>query len=204
MKHSFIPRKHSELHTFEKNFINKLEVHAESLGMKPPEVADTLKIINKSISSYTDMISKQAEAKAAAAEYLINRKASEKELRRVSKFIKSSKKYTLSKGEDLQIIPPRIKAEVISELKPELRLRLSGKTVDIKFKKGRKDVFNIYSRRGDEIKFTFLSFNSQLHYSDDRDKLEPDKPEQREYFAYFKRNDAEVGKKSDIVKIVIP
>lgn len=204
MKHSFIPRKDSELNAFEKNYKAKLAVHAESLNLKQDEVELATGIIEKSINSYNDMISKRAKARSAAAEYRINRKASEKELRRLSRKIKASVNYDDSKGEDLKIITPKLTEISPEEKQPVLKAKINGMIVELKFNKKRKDSFNLYSRRGKETEFTLIVTNTELYYSDDREKLVPGKPEVREYYAFFRKNDAEIGKKSDTLKVIIP
>ena len=204
MRHSFIPRKDSELKAFEKNYKAKLAVHADSLNLNEDEVEHATGIIEKSINSYNDMISKRAKARSAAAEYRINRKAYEKELRRLSRKIKASVNYDDSKGEDLKIITPKLTEISPEEKQPVLKAKVNGMTVELKFNKKRKDSFNLYSRRGKETEFTHIATITYLYYSDDRVKLEPGKPEVREYYAFFRKNHTEIGKKSDTLKVIIP
>ncbi|MBK8982512.1 MAG: hypothetical protein IPM38_09390 [Ignavibacteria bacterium] len=62
----------------------------------------------------------------------------------------------------------------------------------------------IFGRRGNEKDFMFLAVDTSSPYNDTREKLEPGKPEQREYYAFFFEVDSEIGQASDVLKIVVP
>ncbi|HMQ70045.1 MAG TPA: hypothetical protein PKA90_13735 [Ignavibacteria bacterium] len=204
MKTTFIPVKNSELNSFENNFKVKLSLHANSLGIDPAEVTEVVQVLDENINAYTTMVSLRNQASSSYAEYKIKKSIALKELRRISKKIKSSKGYDISIGEDLDIISPRHIELVSSEKKPELKVKVDGHKVIIRYNKGVSDMINIYSRRGNEAEFTFLDVYKDLFYEDDRPKIESGKPEQREYYAFFKEKKSEIGKRSDIVKIVVP
>ncbi|MBK8554021.1 MAG: hypothetical protein IPL53_24430 [Ignavibacteria bacterium] len=74
----------------------------------------------------------------------------------------------------------------------------------IKFRKEGTDGIKIYSKRGAETDFTFLAVDTASPYNDNRLKLDPGKPEQREYYAYFFEVDSDVGQQSDVLKVVVP
>ena len=204
MEKSFVPRKNSELHAFQINFKAKLSNHAETLGLGQAEVEHAISLIDKNIDSYNKMLSLRSEAGSARAVYSLSKTAVEKELRRLSHSIKSSLSYDISIGEDLNIISPQHVEIPSSERKPELKLKIDGHKVIIRYNKSVYDLINLYSRRGNETEFIFLDMYRELFYEDDRPKLESGKPEQREYYAYFKGLKSEIGKRSDVVKIVIP
>lgn len=204
MKTSFVPRKDSELHSFQINFKTKLLLHAPLLNLDPAEVAVTTEIIEKSIIAYNKMVSKKAEANSLSAEYQLTKSSAVKELRRMSKKIKASLNYTSAEGEDLQIISPKPIAADPSEMKPALRLTVNGHIVNIRFNKGKISALNIYSRRGPETEFKFLAISTEVQFEDDRENIDPGKPEKREYYAYYKEKNVEIGLKSDTVDALVP
>lgn len=204
MKTSFIPRKDSELHSFEINFKTKLLLHAPALKLDPAVVAVTIETIETSINAYNKMVSKKSEAKSLYADYQIAKNEALKELRRMSKAIKASPSYTLAEGEDLQIISPKPIAADPSEMKPALKLTVNGHIVKIRFNKGKTSALNIYSRRGPETEFKFLAITLQVQFADKRENIEPGKPEKREYYAYYIEKDVEIGMKSDTVDALVP
>jgi hypothetical protein len=204
MEISFIPRKDSELHSFESNFITKLPLHTTTLKLDPAEVAATTEIIGKNINAYNTMVFKKAEAKSLTAEFKVTKKAALKEIRRMSKMIKASMNYTITEGEDLQIISPKPAEPAASEMQPVLKIKVNGHVADIRYNKGRSTALNIYSKRGSETEFKFLAITTEVQYQDDRVNIEPGKPEKREYYAFFKEKDKEIGLKSDIVDVIVP
>ena len=204
MKTSFIPRKDSELHSFEINFKTKLLLHAPALKLDPAVVAVTIETIEKSINAYNNMVSKKAEAKSLYADYQIAKKEVVKELRRMSKMIKASLSYTSAEGEDLQIICPKPIAADPSEMQPVLKLTVNGHIVNIRSNKGKTSALNIYSRRGPETEFKFLAISTEVQFEDDRENIDPGKPEKREYYAYYKEKNVEIGLKSDTVDALVP
>ena len=80
----------------------------------------------------------------------------------------------------------------------------NGHIVKIRFNKGKTSAINIYSRRGPETEFKFLAVNTEVQFSDDRENIEQGKPEKREYYAYYKEKNVEIGLKSDIVDVIVP
>ena len=204
MKISFIPRKDSELHSFENNFITKLPYHVLPLKLDEAEIAEATEIIEKNITAYKTMVLKKAEAKSLIAEYKATKRAAVKEISRLSKKIKASKKYSETTGEDLQIISPKPSEPAATDIQPVLKIRVNGHVADIRYNKSRSDALNIYSRRGSETEFSFLAITTQVQYLDERVNIESGKPEKREYYAFFKEKDKEIGLKSDIVNVIVP
>lgn len=204
MKNDFIPRRDADINSLELNFIDHLDRLAKKLGLDPEEIAETKRIISGHSDSFFEMISRRADSKAATERHNLKRKEALDEIRRISRVIKSSKKYNSAIGEALGIVGPEISNKDISVLKPELRARINADVVSILYRKQRTDGINIYSKRGDETKFTFLAVNSRAPYNDSRPKLVKTNPEQREYYAYFLDIDEETGQRSDVLRVTIP
>jgi len=203
-KKQYLPKRDSQLDIFEENFKNKLTTHSAALGINASEVSEILVHIDNHRTSYAGMISKRAESKAAKEENLMKKRILIKELGRISSQIKKLKGYTPAIGDDLGIIGSETTFKDPSDLKPDLNAKLNGSEIVIRFKKEDSDGVKIYSRRGNETEFTFLTTDTQSPYNDNRPKLDPSKPEQREYYAFYFDEDTEVGIQSDILKAIVP
>ncbi|MBK9334943.1 MAG: hypothetical protein IPM96_21720 [Ignavibacteria bacterium] len=204
MKSYFIPSVYGDLDSFEENFVNKLAIHAQAIGLDQNEVAQMTQTINEHRAAYSGMISKKAESKSATEINNIQRDKAVAEIRRAAKLIKSSKGYNAGIGNDLGIIGSDQPSKQSASMKPELKATLNGNEVVIKFRKEGTDGIKIFGRRGNENDFMFLAVDTSSPYNDTREKLEPGKPEQREYYAFFFEVDSEIGQASDVLKIVVP
>lgn len=204
MKNDFIPSRDTDFISLERNFIAKLIRYSEELGISSEDAKDTLDILKRHSASFTEMISKRAESKAATEYHIMNKKDAVKEFRRIAKLIKSSKRYSPEIGENLGIIGPEIFVKDSSILKPELKAIVNGSEVLINFRKERTNGIKIYSKRGNEEGFSPLDLASLSPYSDKRKKLTASAPERREYFAFFLKDFKETGLQSDIVTVTIP
>ncbi len=202
-KTDFIPTRDGDLDGYELNFLNKLTAHAATLSLDPADVSRITAVISNHRLSYANVLSKRAESRSANEDNVLKKRNAINELRRGARVVKSNANYTKAVGDDLQIIGPDKAPRILTELKPELRTRVHGQEVLIKFKKDDTDGIRIYTRRGSESEFSFLVHTSQSQYVDQRPKLESNKPEQREYYAVFFEETHEVGKRSDVRKITI-
>lgn len=204
MRTDFIPTRDGDLDAHEDNFKAKLTLYAASLGLDPTEVTESIAVIDSHRSSYSAMNSRRAISKSASEENRLKKRLAINELRRLAKKIKTSKSYSTPIGEDLQIIGPGIPVQNYQDLKPVIKSIVNGQNVILQFKKDGTDGIKIYSRRGTETEFTYLSLDTSSPYNDNRPKLDSGKPEQREYYANFFLEDKEVGHRSDVIKVVIP
>ncbi len=204
MKNDFIPKREGDLDAHEENFKTKLAVHAADLEIDPAEVTEVVSTIDLHRNSYSSMNFKRADSKFASEENRIKKVRAINEIRRVAKKIKASKKYTTAIGEDLQIIGPELPVVKSSDKKPVLGCTLNGQEAILKFRRLGTDGINIYSRRAAETEFTFLAISTHSKFPDTRPKLDMTKPEQREYYAYFVESDAEIGQRSNVLKVIVP
>jgi len=204
MKNDFIPTGNGNIDAFQENLVSKVGIHTSALGLDPDQVNASIQIINENRASYTKMNSKKAESKAATEDYYNDRKKAIAEIRRLAKQIKSSKTYTTGIGDDIGVIGPEQQFKSSVEKKPVLKASVNGNVVKINFRKEGTHGIKLYSKRGSETEFTFLAINFASPYSDKREKMDPAKPEQREYYAYYFETDGELGQRSDVLKIVVP
>ena len=204
MKNDFIPFGNGDLDSFEENFLRKIPGYAATLGINSDDISETTRIINEHRTAFAVMNSKKGEAKSATEDNLNSRSRSISEIRRLAKQIKSAKAYTSGIGDDLGIIGSDIASKETVVMKPSLKANINGHEVVIKFRKDGTDGIKLYSKRGAETEFTFLAVDTASPYNDAREKLEASKPEQREYYAYYFVSDSDVGKQSDVLKVIVP
>jgi hypothetical protein len=204
MKTDFIPVGNGDLDSFEENLISKITIHAPALGLNPDEVTESINIISGHRTAFAKMNSKRRESKSATEDNYNSLTRAVNEIRRLAKQIKSSKTYTTGIGDDLGIIGSDIAGKDSVILKPSLKAHMNGQEVVIKFRKEGTDGIKLYSKRGSETEFTFLAVDTASPYNDTREKLDPSKPEQREYYAYFFDTDSDIGQQSDVLKVIVP
>lgn len=204
MKTDFIPLGNGDLDSFEANLLQKIAIHAPTLGLNTAEVSDITQIINEHRTAFAKMNSKKAESKAATEDNNNSRNRCINEIRRIAKQIKSAKTYTSGIGDDLGIIGADLQSKDPVIMKPVLKANMNGQEVVIKFRKEGTDGIKLYSKRGAETEFSFLAVDTASPYNDNRDKLDPAKPEQREYYAYFFETDSDIGQQSDVLKVIVP
>ena len=204
MKNDFIPRRDGDLDSFEENFMNKIDIHAASLQLDPAEVTSAKNIVMDHRNAFSLMNSKKAESMSATEQNRISKENAVVELRRFAKKMKASKQYTRAIGDDLSIIGSDSLLPVHDQLKPVLKATFNGQQVIIKYRKNACDGIRLYSKIGAETEFTFTAVETGISYSDSRPKADMNKPEQREYYAIYLVNYAEVGQVSDVVKVVVP
>jgi len=149
------------------------------------------------------MNSLKADYKAACDAYKESRKKSVSEIRRLSLLVKGSANFNTAYGDDLGIITPLNKFESSPDLKPKLKVKVNGERVEIKFTKHGADGIKVYSKIGGETKFKFLAHAVHHTYTDKRGKSDNSKPEAREYYGIYFKEDKEIGKESDVVRVVI-
>lgn len=204
MKADFIPKRAGNLDAFEENFLSKLDDHVIVLGLDPIEVARTKDILTGHRTSYSTMNTKRQVSYSANEEQRIKRNNATRELRRIAKKIKSSVNYDKSIGDDLGIIGAEALKMIPEDMKPVLTANFNGQEVVIKYTKARMDGVKIYCRRDGEKEFKFLTTATSARYADNTPKADPDKPEQREYYAIYIFDYVEVGHRSDLIKAVVP
>jgi len=204
MKKDFIPTRNADLNSFEENFLEKLERHSAALNMKSSDTESVISAIEANRKAFTKMNLIRANYKSACDSYRATRKKAVSEIRRFSQRMKGSLNYDRSHGADFGIIYPQNEFDSTPDLKPTLKVKVNAERIIIKFKKQGADGIKIYSKIAGGKNFEFLAHAVRHTYTDKRGKSDDSKPEAREYYGIYFKEDKEVGKESDVVRVVIP
>ena len=202
-KTDYIPLRNGDLDSFEENYADKYTAIATTLGIDVAEQANTLNTINEHRTSYTTMISKIAEKKAAVEDNTSKKKTAVTEIRRASKNLKTRPGYTEAMGDELGINGPEAPDIDTVNIKPILKGSTVGETAVVDFELKGTDGLQLRSRRGSETEFTFLGTDTHPPYDDTRPKLDPALPEKREYIGYYILDDEIIGQPSDVLTITV-
>jgi hypothetical protein len=202
MKEDFIPSTDSKLNMMENTFLNKIDTIGVAMGLTPAEINDVKNAIIVHQTSYMNAYSMKQEMKGLNEENKANKKRAIKLIRSASRRIKSYPGYNDGLGAELGIVGiDHIKDP--SSLKPRLKAIALVNKVRIRYPKKRTSGINLYSKRGDEKDFSFLTFDANPPAFDNRPKLDPIKPESRYYKACYVINDNQVGQYSDQVHVLV-
>ena len=93
MRNDLIPTRYSNFIVKERNFIEKFREFAETLGISTEDMNNTIDILEAHIDSYSNMISKRAESKAATEDHIFKNKKATKEFRRIARLVSALKNY---------------------------------------------------------------------------------------------------------------
>lgn len=124
----------------------------------------------------------------------------ETRFRKLVRQIKANSAYTEQMGEDLGIVAPE---DTTTLTAPKLKIKLDGGNPVISFVKSKSDGIKLYSKRGAETEFTFLAVDTKSPYTDTRPNLTPGEAETRQYYAFFLKDDEQVGTQSDVIEISV-
>jgi len=201
-KKDFIPKKQAELIDFLKKFVPAFALIAAHFGFTTEEIDNVNDQVTKCEADLEDKLAKQDDAQAAAAKFKATKKSVVALVRSIAGRLKVHPDYTDETGQDLDIIGEEITIDP-DTMKPELEVLLSAGIPEIKWVKNYSDGVNIYAKRGSETGFSFLARDTVSPYLDTRPNLEPGKPEDREYYAYYIFEDEEKGLESNTIKITV-
>ena len=113
--------------------------------------------------------------------------------------IKAHPAYTVAIGEDCRIVAP---AAATAPSNPELKaVTQTDFAVRLTFAMRGHDQLEIQSKRGAELDFSLLAYDTNSPYLDARTALTPGQPEVRQYRARYRDDDQPVGDWSDIVQV---
>ena len=200
----FIPYRDGDLNTYETTFAAKYPEIAAQLGIAAENATATVAIITDHLTSYSAMNEKKAEGRAAVKTNASAKSKSVAEMRRVSQLLKSTNGYTEAIGRELGIIGSPNPAIDLENIKPTLTSKLVGNNLIISFDKQRMGGINIFSKRSGETDFQFLATDTVSPYEDNRPKLNPAMPEERQFYAFYFLDDGQVGQQSDIITVRVP
>ena len=100
----------------------------------------------------------------------------------------------------MSLLPSNFPAYISNFLKAEV----SGGVVEIKWDKQGMEAIAAYCKRGSEVSFSFFEKDVESPLKNDRPKLDPSAPEERQYYAYYVEDDEDVGMQSDIITVIVP
>jgi len=203
-KDDFVESRDGDLDGQEEVFITNLPIHAPTVGIDPLEVTSVVTILGNHRTTFAEMLSKKAASKAAVADNKLKKKLAVGEFRRIAQKIKASTGYTEAIGDELRIIGPEVVMPPLEEMKPTLKGEVSGGIVEIKWDKQGMEAIAAYCKRGSEVSFSFFEKDVESPLKDDRPKLDPSAPEERNYYAYYVDDDENIGQQSDIVTVIVP
>jgi len=127
--------------------------------------------------------------------------------RALAQRIKSLHTYTAAIGQALGIEGPAAAAlaAITATAQPVVRGRaLVSGGAEINSTKGEAEAVDIYCQRDGDAAPVHLARVMHLPYQDVRPSLAAGKPETREYYSVFVRNDQQYGQPSATIKVVVP
>ena len=153
-------------------------------------------------TDFSDATTKQNAALSATTTKKNTKRRVVGHSRALARRVKSHSTYEEAIGDNMGLEGPDDSTD-LSQSSPGLRVQLTPDGVLVRFVKGTSDGVNLYSQRGAEAIATFLARDTNSPYLDSRDNP-GNGPEDREYYAIFVKNDAEIGQRSATVKITAP
>ena len=200
----YLPHQDGALNSFEDTFKLQLPVIAAKLGIPAEEANAVINVITDHQSAFADMNVKKKASNSAVEKNASAKAAAVSEIRRISQRVKSTSGYTDEIGKELGIVGSEDTGVDFTSIKPTLKFSIVGGSVVLSFNKQHTDGVKIYSKRSGETGFTFLAVDTASPYEDNRPKVNPALPEERQYYAYYFYNDQQVGQQSDILTVVAP
>jgi len=171
----------------------------------PPTYADAVKTkINDTRAKFTDMKNARAQYLSKSSAYKLSLKDTMLALRPMNQNIKTTPGYTDTIGNTIGIEGPDSSFDPTTA-KPAGEAIYEGGQVTIEFTKPFEvKQVHIKSKRGAETVFTDLANDTNSPYNDNRENLDPSKPEKREYtLQYMNKDNQLIGQLSDTVSIVV-
>ncbi|MBC8385726.1 MAG: hypothetical protein H8E57_09445 [Candidatus Cloacimonetes bacterium] len=202
IKKDFVPTSIAKVVDFLIEFLRAFATYAGVFNFSTEEVDKITNEINKCEADFIDKNEKQNAAKAAITKFNLSKKTAITTVRSYVNRIKPAPPYTEAIGDEMGILGEEIHIDP-GTMQPKLKINLKAGVPEAKWMKDYSDGVNIYSKRGNESGFSFLARDTVSPYVDNRPNLEPGKPEDRWYYAYYIFEDQENGIESDTVKITV-
>lgn len=190
MKRDFIPQRRSKIDIWEQNFIKSLSHYASNLGIDPGQLSALSDQINTHRQVYREAQEIKTTAKSKVKQMQDEQQRTVRAIRKIVRQIKASSTYTDEMGKSMGIIGAENQTELTN---PVLKVTLDINQPVIRFRKKHSQGVFIYCKRGDEKELTLLGFATRSPYVDKRPNLDPTKPEERHYAAYYMKNDQPTG-----------
>ncbi len=201
-KKNYVPRRKPEFRNWHANFKTQLHLLATKYSITTGQLATVDQNDADIIADFGDDAAKDLVARAANTKSRSTKSRSERDARAIAQQIKRHPSYVDDDGVLLDIIGPEDSTDPATA-KPVLVLRVvAGGNVEVSFVKGIFTGVKIFSKRGSETTFIFLTIDTESPYVDNRPNLGTG-AETRQYQAVFVDGDDEVGLTSDIVSMAL-
>ncbi len=200
-KKNYVPRKKPQFRNWHANFKTQAHLQATKYNITTGQLAKVDLNDADIIADFDDDAAKELVARAAKTKSRATQKRADGDARDIAQGIKRHVNYVDEDGVLFDIIGPEDSTDP-DTAKPVLELRLDGIKVEISFLKSIFTGVKIFSRRGNETAWTFLTIDTESPYVDNRANLGTG-AETRQYQAIFVDGDDEVGLMSDIVTIAV-
>ena len=183
------------------NFISKAPAYITS-GVLPQETTEALIAELQKVEDARKQ--KNANLKIAhdsRKEYESDKKVSDKLIREYKKAIDMNSSATPEIKRYLGLVDER-KTEESNNKRPNLRVRLVAGVPRISYTKNPMHGIKLYSKiNGGE--YNFETSVNLSHFDDTRGRTNLKETEIREYYAYYLYNKVKVGKKSNVIRVVL-
>lgn len=200
-KTDYVPRTDDALLVWHDQFKTTVSANIATFGLLAADATQVNSDNAEIHARIATATSTAATAKQATADKNTSRANVEKRARALAKRIKAHPAYTVALGDLGGIQGPQDTTNLATS-KPTLTgVAKPGGLAELGFNKRISQGVGIYSKRGAELAFTFLSRDSNSPYVDNRSLLVAGQPELREYKAVYLQNDAEIGLFSDEVVV---
>jgi hypothetical protein len=197
----FMPKDDASMPMWCNNGYQKADIVCLQLGLSPAEITEYKDALQSCSDTHNNVLIKKTDLADAVKAKELLQDNQVKIIRRLIKKMKSSANYTIALGAQLGIVGSLVAFDETG-LKPVLKLRLDAGQVRISFSKQNMRGICIYSRKRGELTWQKLAQVNFSPFLDTRSLNEADKPEAREYRAFFHNGYKEVGLESDVASIL--
>ena len=194
------------LDTWLTNFFALIDTIGVTLGLTAGQITEVKSRITDFRTKYQEQTQKEADYKASVKATKAAMKVCVSDSGGVRDLVGKMKKhddYTEALGETLGAIGEEHIMDSVSA-KPVLKDKSEGGLIIVGFNLFGWDGINIYRELDNGAGMVFIARDTDAPYYDTTPKLDPTKPEKRQYQAYFVDGDDQIGLPSDILTIIVP
>jgi hypothetical protein len=182
------------------NFKGKIDQYLETFGITAEQVSPLVSVLDEITAANIEKAEINRARMAATLKCSNLHRVGEKAVREFRRLIMLSPNCTDDSLENLGL-KPGVRYVDTDKQSPTLKDSQVAGVPQIRYDKSVFDGMRIFTRVGDEESFDKGQIITQTKYKDIRPRVDPSKPETREYYAYYVLKDKIVGKRSNIIKI---
>ena len=194
------------LDTWLTNFFALIDTIGVTLGLTAGQITEVKSRVTDFRTKYQEQTQKEADYKASVKATKAAMKVCVSDSGGVRDLVGKMKKhddYTEALGETLGVIGEEHIMDSVSA-QPVLKDKSEGGLIIVGFNLFGWDGINIYRELDNGAGMVFIARDTDAPYYDTTPKLDPTKPEKRQYQAYFVDGDEQIGLPSDILTIIVP